>query len=74
MIIRAETPADTSTIRALTETAFKHAEHRSQTEGAIVDALRTAGALTLSLVAEQDGEILGHIAFSPVLIDGKDLG
>ena len=74
MIIRAEIPADISSIRALTEAAFKHAEHSSQTEGAIVDALRAAGALTLSLVAEQDGEIVGHIAFSPVLIGGKDLG
>lgn len=74
MIIRDEAPADISTIRVLTEAAFRHAEHSSQTEGAIVDALRAAGALTLSLVAEQDGEIVGHIAFSPVLIDGKDPG
>lgn len=74
MIIRAETPADISTIRALTEAAFINVEHSSQTASAIVDALRAAGALPLSLVAEQDGKIVGHIAFSPVLIDGKDLG
>lgn len=74
MIIRAETPADVSTIRALTEAAFKSVEHSSQTEGAIVDALRAAGALPLSLVADQDGKIVGHIAFSPVLMGGMDLG
>ncbi|GGE51604.1 hypothetical protein GCM10007276_30800 [Agaricicola taiwanensis] len=70
MIIRSETPADTSLIRSLTDAAFSGAEHSSQTEGAIVDALRQAGALTISLVAEQDGTIIGHVAFSPVLIDG----
>lgn len=74
MLVRTETPADISTIRALTEAAFLSAEHSSGTEGAIVDALRDAQALTLSLVAEQDGAIIGHVAFSPVLIDGQDIG
>lgn len=74
MNIRPESPADGPAIRLLTEAAFAGAEHSSQTEGAIVDALRDAGALTLSLVAELDGAIVGHVAFSPVLIDGADLG
>ena len=74
MIIRAETPADTSPIRSLTDAAFNGVEHSSQTEGVIVDALRQAGALTISLVAEQNDTIIGHVAFSPVLIDGEDLG
>ena len=74
MIIRPETPEDIEFIRALTDAAFAGIEHSSQTEGAIVDALRKDGALSLSLVAEQGGSIIGHVGFSPVLIDGKDLG
>ncbi|RYE56637.1 MAG: N-acetyltransferase [Hyphomicrobiales bacterium] len=74
MIIRSEIAADISAIRKLTDAAFQDVQHSSQTEGAIVDALRLAGALAISLVAEKDGEILGHLAFSPVLIDGQDIG
>jgi putative acetyltransferase len=51
MIVRPEDPSDISAIRSVTQTAFAGAEHSSQTEGAIVDALRRAGALILSLVA-----------------------
>jgi len=72
MQIRPETSADIADIRAVTKAAFATAPHSQQTEAAIIDALRAAKAMTLSLVAEQDGEILGHIAFSPVLIDGQD--
>lgn len=39
-------------------------------EPRIIDALREAGELTLSLVAEQDEKLLGQITFSPVSIDG----
>lgn len=39
-------------------------------EPRIIDALREAGELTLSLVAEQDNKLLGQITFSPVSIDG----
>jgi putative acetyltransferase len=74
VIIRPETPADASAVRALVEAAFAGVEHSSQTEGAIVDALRRAGALSISLVAEQEDIIAGQVAFSPVLIDGEDLG
>jgi putative acetyltransferase len=74
MIIRPEARTDISSIRSLIEAAFKGVEHSSQTEGAIVDALRQAGVLAVSLVAEQHGRIVGHVAFSPVLIDGEDPG
>ncbi len=40
----------------------------------IVEALRADNALTLSLVAEVDGNVVGQIAFSPVSIGGKDCG
>jgi putative acetyltransferase len=74
MIIRPEHPVDIASIRRLISAAFAPVVHSSQTEGAIVDALRAAGALTLSLVAERDGLIIGHAGFSPVLIDGEDAG
>jgi putative acetyltransferase len=74
MRIRPEIPADAAAIRSVTEAAFKGAEHSSQTEAAIVDALRDSGALAISLVAERDGAIIGHVAFSPVLLDGADKG
>lgn len=66
--IRAERPDDADAIRRITQTAFALAEHSSGTEGAIVDALRTAGALAVSLVATIDDEVVGHIAFSSVTI------
>lgn len=78
MPIRLEQPGDADAIRALTTEAFATAPHSSGTEAAIVDGLRAAGALTLSLVAVEDdeksGEILGHVAFSPVTIDGAARG
>ena len=73
-MIRSEARADIQSIRSLTEAAFDGVEHSSQTEGAIIDALRQAGALSISLVAEQDDRIIGHVAFSPVLIDGEERG
>jgi len=72
--IRPERSPDAAAIRELTDMAFRGAKHSSGTEGAIIDALRTAGALTLSLVATMDGEIVGHVAFSPVTFDGVDIG
>jgi putative acetyltransferase len=63
--IRAERPADTGPIFRITEAAFRGHPHSQGTEPFIVDALREAGALTLSLVAERDGEVCGHIAVSP---------
>lgn len=71
MIFRPENVQDIAEIRALMAAAFKDAPHSDGREGAIVDALRAAGALTVSLVAEQEGEIVGHVAFSPVAIGGK---
>lgn len=70
--IRPEQPQDIAAISAITQAAFVDHPHSQQTEHLIINALRAAGALTISLVAERDGEIIGHIAFSPVLIDGKD--
>lgn len=71
--IHPERPNDAAIIRQVTEAAFAVAEHSDGTEGAIVDALRAAGALSVSLVATLAGEVVGHIAFSPVTLDGADL-
>ena len=71
MEIRAEIPADVAAIRTVTTAAFVRAPFSNQREAAIVEALRQAGALSLSLVATDEGEVIGHVAFSPVLIDAK---
>jgi putative acetyltransferase len=71
MQIRQERPQDAATIRALTDVAFKGMPFSDQTEAKVIDALRSAGALTLSLVATEGGEIVGHVAFSPVKITGE---
>ena len=68
MIIRKETDADTEAITEVTAAAFKTLAISNHTEQFIIKALRAAGALTLSLVAEVDGRIVGHITFSPVKI------
>ncbi|MDN2710185.1 N-acetyltransferase [Janthinobacterium sp. SUN118] len=68
LIIRKETAADIGAIDQLTRDAFLHAAHTDHTEQFIVKALRDAGALSVSLVAEQDGELIGHAAASPVAI------
>ncbi|MBH1555602.1 N-acetyltransferase [Stenotrophomonas maltophilia] len=70
--LRNEAAADIAAIHALTSAAFAAAEHSSHTEHFIVDALRSRGELAVSLVAEVDGERVGHVAVSPVAIsDGS---
>ena len=66
--IRNETSADVSAIGQVTVAAFGTLEISSHTEQFIIEALRAANALTVSLVAEMDGRVIGHIAFSPVTI------
>jgi putative acetyltransferase len=68
MIIRKETIADREAITEVTIAAFKNHPISKHTEQFIIKALRDADALTLSLVAEIDGRLVGHIAFSPVTI------
>jgi putative acetyltransferase len=68
MIIRRETPADITAITDVTVAAFRNHPFSHQTEHFIVNALRAANALAVSLVAEVDGQVVGHIAFSPVAV------
>ncbi|MFO0926969.1 MAG: N-acetyltransferase [Gemmataceae bacterium] len=67
-MIRDETPADIAAITDVTVAAFAPLGISSHTEQFIVEALRAAGALTVSLVAEVDGRVVGHVAFSPVTV------
>jgi len=70
--IRCESPSDTEAIAEVTTAAFLTAPHSSHTEQFIVAKLRQAGALSLSLVADLESQVIGHIAFSPVIIaDGS---
>ena len=72
VLIRSETDADVSAITEVTVAAFKTLAISNHTEQFIIAALRAAKALTVSLVAEVDGRVVGHIAFSPVTIsDGS---
>lgn len=68
IVIRSETDADVSAISEVTVAAFKTLEISNHTEQFIIEALRASNALTVSLVAEMDGCVIGHIAFSPVTI------
>jgi putative acetyltransferase len=68
IVIRDETHNDVCAITEVTIAAFETLEISNHTEQFIVEALRAAKALTVSLVAEMDGRVIGHIAFSPVAI------
>jgi putative acetyltransferase len=72
MLIRNETKADIAAISTVTIAAFQILAISGHTEQFIINALRNAEALTVSLVAEIDGQMVGHVAFSPVTIsDGS---
>jgi putative acetyltransferase len=72
ILIRSETSADANAIAEVTAAAFRTMAVSQQTEHFIIAALRAAKALTISLVAEVDGRLVGHIAFSPVTMsDGS---
>ncbi len=68
MKIRDETRDDFASIAAVTEAAFRPLEISGHTEHFIVEALRAAEALTVSLVAVLEGRVVGHIAISPVTV------
>jgi putative acetyltransferase len=64
--IRPEETADAGGIESVTLAAFAHHPFSHQTEQFIVRELRLARVLTLSMVAVMNGNIVGHIAYSPV--------
>ena len=74
MEIRNERDGDVDAIYQLTLAAFEPMFFSDGSEAPLVGLLREDGDLTISLVAEIDNEIVGHIAFSPVAINGKHDG
>ena len=69
MRVRAEAPEDRAAVRRVNELAFDAAA-----EANLVDALRGSGAAHVSLVAEEDGLVVGHILFSPVTVESAGGG
>jgi putative acetyltransferase len=67
MLIRNEMPEDTQKIRQINIKAFD-----TDAEADLVDALRNSSIPLISLVAEKDGELVGHILFSPVTLDNNN--
>jgi putative acetyltransferase len=74
MIIRNETVSDIDAITEVTIAAFRTLAISNHTEQFIISSLRAAGALKISLAAEIDGRVIGHIAFSPVTISDGSTG
>lgn len=62
-LIRPETGSDSAGISAVYDRAFP-----GPGEARLVEALRKSGGLWNSLVAELDGQIVAHVAFSPVTL------
>ena len=66
--IRPERAGDEAAIHGVVAAAFDGHPHSDGSEPGIVDALRADGDLAISLVAEEGGAIVGHVAFSPVSV------
>ncbi len=64
LTIRAEEDEDRAGVRRVNELAFERAA-----EADLVDALRRGGSQVVSLVAEEDGQVVGHILFGPVTVE-----
>jgi putative acetyltransferase len=74
IVIRSESEGDVAVISEVTVAAFKTLAISDHTEQFVIAALRAADALAISLVAEVDGRVVGHIAFSPVTISDGSSG
>lgn len=74
LLIREERPGDEDAIHALTAAAFAPMAFGDGSEAAIIGALRRSGDLAMSIVAEEEDAIIGHVAFSPVMIEGRHDG
>ena len=74
MIVRRETASDIEVITRITIAAFKTLRISNHAEQFITNALRAAGALAVSLVAEINGLVVGHIALSPITISDGSKG
>lgn len=68
-VLRPERPGDEPAIHAVVAAAFPTAD-----EARLVDALRAAEKLVISVVAEVEGEMVGHVGFSPIDVAGEPTG
>ena len=66
MRVRPETDADRAAVHAVNEAAFE-----TPAEANLVETLRAKGVELISLVADADGAVVGHILFSPVSLIGQ---
>ena len=73
MRIRRETATDCAAVYSVVKRAFESAERTDGNEQDLVNALRKGAAFipALSLVAEADGKVVGHIMFTRAAVDGK---
>jgi len=78
MLLKNEQPEDIKRISQIQYTAFKdhpiHVAGSEPVEHLIVERLRNANALTLSLLAEEEGKAVGHIAISPAVVGESSRG
>jgi putative acetyltransferase len=74
LVLRDEQQNDYKAISEVTKAAFASLDISDHNEQYIINALRRAQALSLSLVAEINGQVVGHIAFSPVTISSQIQG
>lgn len=72
MIIRQETSEDIESIFNLTTEAFEPMSYSDGSEPKIINDLRSNGDLALSLVAVDQGKVVGHVAFSPITINSVE--
>ena len=71
IVVTDERPRDADAIRSLVARSFQGVPWSDGQEPVMIDALRQAGELSLSLVAMQDGAVVGHLAGSPATIGGR---
>lgn len=74
IIIPDEQLEDIPAIAALIQAAFQNVDHSSHTEQFIVNSLCKHGQLTISLVAIENNQLVGHVAISPVSISSGETG
>lgn len=74
VLIREASDGDAAAIELLTMVAFMRSDHSRHDEQHVIAALRNDGALALSLVADHDGYVVGHLAVSPVSLSDDSPG
>ena len=67
LTIRSEKPEDIPSVRAVNEQAFE-----GSSEADLVDNLRQSCSEALSFVADDEGHVVGHILFTPVVLESGD--